>query len=468
MSMLDRGMIDRRTFLRGVALASASFTVAACSPPRPRDPVTGTALVIGAGAAGLAAAQHLAAAGQKVTVVEARDRFGGRAWTSDALGPPVDLGASWIHGTTDNPLVPLARAAGSRFTRTSFERFATYDVDGRRIRAIEEGPLWSRYLDINAAATRAARDGSAKGSVADVIDAATQVAGPPPAGVDPVLLDRYVAWAAKLEISLDLAADLSDLSAGALDDGEALEGLWVMLEGGYRAVLEPIAATLDIRLGQTVTEIEATDASVAVTTADGETLRADRAVVTLPLGVLKADDVTFRPPLPDAVAGAVDRLGMGLFHKTALRFRERNWPGGADWLGRVGEPTFLEFVDLEPVVRAPIVVGFAAGSDARRLEGLDDDAVIGEAMAAYRAAIGDVEDPVDAVVTRWGQDPFARGSYSYLAVGSGAEDRAALAEPLGPRLALAGEASSVRFPSTVHGAWLSGIDAAERLLALAS
>jgi polyamine oxidase len=70
-------------------------------------------------------------------------------------------------------------------------------------------------------------------------------------------------------------------------------------------------------------------------------------------------------------------------------------------------------------------------------------------------------------VTRWGKDPFARGAYSYLAVGASAEDRAALAEPLGPRLILAGEATSVEHPSTVHGAWLSGIAAAERLLEMA-
>jgi monoamine oxidase len=159
---------------------------------------------------------------------------------------------------------------------------------------------------------------------------------------------------------------------------------------------------------------------------------------------------------------------MGSFLKTAFRLPERDWPGGADWLGRIGEPTFREFVDLEPVVREPIVVGFATGSEADRLESLDDGKVVGEALGAYRAAVGaDVPDPVAAVVTRWGRDPFARGAYSFLAVGSSADDRAALGEPLGPRLILAGEATSVRHPSTVHGAWLSGIDAAERLLSLA-
>jgi monoamine oxidase len=424
--------------------------------------VPGTAIVVGAGAAGLAAATHLAEAGQRVTVVEARDRIGGRAWSSDALGPPIDLGASWIHGTTDNPLVPLARAAGVRFTKTSFDRFATFTEDGRRLTAIEEGPLWEHWLIVQERLGRAARDDAHDRSVGDLLDAVLGSAGSTPDA------ERYARWTADLEIAMDLAADLSDLSGRALDDGDAFDGLWVMLEGGYRALLDPIAGGLDVRLERPVTAIATDGDTVAVTTAGGETLRADRAVVTLPLGVLKAGDVAFRPALPEAVRGAIDRLGMGSFLKVAFRLPERDWPGGADWLGRIGEPTFREFVDLEPVVREPIVVGFATGSEADRLESLDDDTVVGEALRAYRAAVGeDVPDPVGAVVTRWRRDPFARGSYSYLAVGSSAADRAALAEPIGPRLILAGEATSVRYPSTMHGAWLSGIDAAERLLALA-
>lgn len=461
--------LDRRTFLRGLAVASISMVVAACSPIRRRDVVPGSALVVGAGAAGLAAATRLAEAGQDVVVLEARDRFGGRAWTSDALGPPIDLGASWIHGTTDNPLVPLARAAGSRITTTSFGRFSTYDQDGRRIRGAEEDPLWSHYQALYAAARRVARAGGAERSVAEAFDTARESIGPGPSDVDPALLDRYVRWAAEVEIGMDLAADLTELSAAALDDGEALDGLWVMIEGGYRSILEPVAAPLDIRLETVVTQIEVSDADVALTTADGEVVRADRAVVTLPLGVLKAGDVAFRPALPEPASSAIERLGMGSFLKAMLRFPERDWPGGADWLGRVGEPTFREFVDLEPVVGEPIVVGFATGPEARRLEGLADEDVFAEALGAYRAAVGDRgQEPIDGVVTRWGEDPYARGAYSFLAVGAGSEDRAALAEPLGPRLILAGEATSVRFPSTVHGAWLSGIAAAERLLDMTS
>jgi monoamine oxidase len=185
----------------------------------------------------------------------------------------------------------------------------------------------------------------------------------------------------------------------------------------------------------------------------------------VPLGVLKAGDIAFTPDLPSAIRTAVDRLGMGRFLKAVMRFPDRVWPGGMDWLGRIGEPTFPEFVDLRAVTGESILVGFATGADAERLEELADDGVVGEALAALRAAIGaTVPAPTHALVTRWGQDPFARGSYSFMAVGATPDDRDALAEPLSPHVILAGEAVSRRHPSTVRGAWESGEAAVDRLL----
>ena len=104
---------------------------------------------------------------------------------------------------------------------------------------------------------------------------------------------------------------------------------------------------------------------------------------------------------------------------------------------------------------------------AGRLEGLGDDAVVAEALGAFRAAIGpQVPAPSDAVVTRWGEDPYALGAYSFMAVGATPADRDALGAPVSARLILAGEAANSRYPSTVHGAWMSGEAAADRLLTM--
>ena len=455
--------MDRRTFLRGLGLAMGAAALGACSPSQasPRaSAAPGEAIVVGAGAAGIAAAQRLIEAGQRVVVLEARDRIGGRIWTSDALGPPIDLGASWIHGTTDNPLTPLARAAGLRFVHTDIDRFGSFDTDGRLLPGVEETPVYDHWLSLLEDVRREGGDGS----IADALaDRRRDPRWSSPPGLDPGLVARYLDWIAATEIGEDLAADLDRLSVRALDDGTEFEGPWVMLAPGYRALLEPIAAGLDIRLGEVVSRIDTRGPRVQVTTSRA-THTADRIVVTVPLGVLQSGDVTFDPELPAATRGAIDRLGMGSFLKAVLRYPERVWPGGMDWLGRVGEASFPEFVDLRAVTGEPIAVGFASGSEARRLEDLDDAAVVEVAHAALGAAVPGIPAPVDALVTRWGRDPFAYGSYSYMAVDATPDDRDALAAPISTTLILAGEAANRAHPSTVHGAWLSGQAAVDRLL----
>jgi monoamine oxidase len=403
-----------------------------------------------------------------VTVLEARDRIGGRASTNDSLGVPVDLGASWIHGIDGNPMTELARAAGVELVLTRDSAYATFDADGRRLNANEDDLLYSHYQAILGKAVRSTDDPSRE-SVAAAF-ARTLAAGGqdavPPHGLDARLVKRYLAWILATEVGLDWAADLDQLSVGAQNDGDDYTGAWAQLVGGYRAVLAPVAATLDVRLGERVVAVEVGD-RVTVRT-DASSHVADRVILTLPLGVLKSGDVRFSPALPAATQGAIDRLGMGDFFKVAMRFPTMDLPASIDWFGRLGETAFLEWVNLTPVTGVPTLVGFAGGSVARRLETMPRDAAVLEALASARAAIGaDLPGPTAAVVTGWASDPFARGSYSFLAVGSSAADREALSEPVGDRLFIAGEAVDRRYPATVHGAWASGMAAARQLAVLA-
>ena len=483
--------MDRRTFLRGAALTVGSAVLAGCSPaarpsavspgppspasPRPSGstPLASAArsrsvIVVGAGPAGLAAARQLTVDGFAVTVLEARDRIGGRAWTSDALGVPVDLGASWIHGIDGNPMTDLARAAGVELVLTRDSAYATFDVDGRRLNANEDDLLYSHYQAILDKAVGSSSDPSRE-SVAAAF-ARTLAAGGqdtvPPRGLDPSLVERYLTWILATEVGLDWAADLAELSVGAQNDGDDYTGAWAQLVGGYRAILAPVASTLDVRLGERVEAVEVGDGVTVRTDISSHT--ADRAILTLPLGVLKSGDVRFSPALPTATQVAIDRLGMGDFFKVAMRFPAMDLAASVDWFGRLGETAFLEWVNLTPVTGVPTLVGFAGGSVARRMETLSQDEVVSEALASARAAIGhDLPAPTATVVTGWASDPFARGSYSFLAVGSGAADREALSEPIGDRLFIAGEAVDRRYPATVHGAWASGIAAARQLAVLA-
>ncbi len=454
----------------GVVGVAGVAALGACAPGPSRLVAPGSAgervIVVGAGASGLAAATRLVAAGYVITVLEARDRIGGRAWTSDALGVPVDLGASWIHGTTDNPLTPLARDAGLRFASTLFERYATFDHDGRLLAPRQDELVYDLWLRRAEATARLGDGPDGRRSFAQAFE---MVAADPglaaPDELDGAFVERYMTWIQAVDVTIDLAEDPDRLDAAAREDGESLDGLWVMLDRGYQALFDPIAAPLDIRLGIPVVSVRETGHGVSVETAT-DVYEAERAIVTVPLGVLKHGDIAFDPPLPAATASAIERLGFGDFLKVGLRFSERIWPNGFDWLGRIGETSFPEWVDLTATTGQPIAIGFAGGSEARRLEDLDDDEIVELGLEALEAAVSRVlPAPERTVVTRWAADPFARGSYSSLAVGATGADRDALTEPIGSRVFLAGEATSRRHPSTVHGAWESGLAAADRVVA---
>jgi monoamine oxidase len=187
-------------------------------------------------------------------------------------------------------------------------------------------------------------------------------------------------------------------------------------------------------------------------------------VITLPLGVLQAGAVAFDPPLPERKQRAIQRLGMGDLEKTWLRFPEVFWDE-VEFIGyagdRVGE--WASWLNASAYLNEPVLMGFNFGRFGRELAAQPDAAVLSGASETLRSLYGPFPRPDGWLQTRWAADPFALGSYSYLPVGSSPDDRAALAEPVGGRLFFAGEATALDFPSTVHGALMSGWCTAQEL-----
>jgi monoamine oxidase len=430
-------MVSRRT-LMGASLSLPFIAEARAQPAR--------VVVIGAGLAGLAAAQALKAKGFAPLVLEARERIGGRVHTS-TLWPdlPMDLGASWIHGVSGNPMTELARAAGARFVATDFDADQTIGPDGTTIE-----PDLSRAEAIVSRALKAAQRRDADVSVARAVMEGADWKAATPAD------QRLVRHVINSTLEQEYGGAASALSAWYGDEGEEFDGDDAIFPGGYGQIAQYLAKGLDIRLGQPVEEV----APGRVTLASGEAMAAERIIISVPLGVLKAGDLRFARPLADRRAKAIESLQMGLLNKTWLRFEEVAWPGDVDWFEWLGPRAgvWAEWVSLARVLKAPVLVGFNAADEAREMETLDDRATIASAHEALRAMFGArFPAPVAAQATRWGQDRWTHGAYSFNPVGMRPDQRDALfGTDWDGALGFCGEACSSRHFGTTHGAVMTG------------
>ncbi|MFB7843487.1 flavin monoamine oxidase family protein [Microbacterium sp. NPDC056052] len=428
-------------------------------------------IVIGAGMSGATAARLLTDAGRRVVVLEARNRIGGRMHTDRTAGFSVDLGASWIHGIEDSRLWELAQALEVptiEFTVGSFQAggrpIADFDGDGNRMSATASA-RWVADVDTADRALEEAISRSAPGDTyLDVTERALDALERRAGALDPERIDEIREFF-RHRVEEQCGAWIGDLDAHGLDE-DTIDGDEVVFPRGYDELPQRIAAGLDVRLEHVVRRIARAADGVRVETDHG-VFTAAQAVVTVPLGVLKAGAISFEPPLPAEVADPIARLGMGVFNKMFLQFPERFWADGVYAIRALGEPGehWHSWYDVSAISGRPTLLTFAAGPFGRHAQTLTDDESAADAVAALRRLYGAaVPDPVARWITRWGEDPFSHGSYSHVATGSSHEDHDALAGPVDGVLHFAGEATWGEEPATVGGAYASGVRAAERIL----
>jgi monoamine oxidase len=416
-------------------------------------------LIVGAGLAGLAAAERLISAGHSVTVLEARDRIGGRVLTAGQDGRvPLDLGPEWIgedgcvHDLLAAAGVPLARADGHRIQRLSGRWQSLDDRSdsiGQLLERAAKGAKNDLALDDALASPVAVRYPS--GAQAALTELYAYVEGFNAA--DPSRVSLH--WL--IEVEDNQPADLSDLRS---------------TEGTHRAVdilAEKCGEKWDLRLETVAQEIRWRRGEVHVITSAGESLRADRVIITVPLPCLER--LRLDPDLPDK-RGAARLLEMGSVTKLLLRFREPFWRDIADlrdmlFLHAFDQPFPTFWLPIDP--ESPWLTAWAGGPQSDRLGTGDTDALVTLAMRSLAAALDMRESELSALLVEhqhhdWNGDPYSRGGYSYVCVG-GTQAYRTLAAPVEHTLYFAGEATCGKgYNATMEGAVESGRRAAEELI----
>jgi len=399
--------------------------------------------IVGGGAAGVAACRRLTDAGIDCLLIEARERLGGRARTTgDDPRCPIDRGCGWLHSADRNPWREIAEAQGRSIDRTP--------PPWMRPSAPIGFPLSEQAAFQDAREKFFARVASAAEEARD-IPAATLL---DPNGRWNDLISATGTYVSGGELERVSALDLSRYNDSGVN--------WRVVEG-YGTVIAAHGADLPVALGRAVRRIDWRGRRLRVETTDGS-IAADAAIVTLPSALLAEEAIVFTPSLP-AKTEAAAGLPLGLADKLFLSLADAGeFEKDSRLFGRTDRRATATY-HMRPFGRPQIEAYFAA-TLAAELETAGEAAFLDFARAELVGLLGnDFARRIRPLhLHRWGVDPLSRGSYSYALPGK-ADCRAALAAPVDDRLFFAGEACSESDYSTAHGAYLTGIAAADQAIA---
>lgn len=487
----NRFSTGRRNLLRGLGALPSLAWLAACDqsqaqaaivkPIRPGD----TVLIVGAGMAGLTAANALNRVGIRNIVIEARDRIGGRLHTVDVGGIPIDLGASWIHDPDGgNPMTAFADAAGVGYTPADpTSDAATINYFDSRTGTNLQTDLIAAFVNYNLFNQTESQWLGMLNSRASYKDGVELFLDSQPLLLLPDQRRRSEQFIQFLFEAFDSGPwDQASLFYDVNSPINTYSGseFGNFPTGGYSRLARAMAASSDIRLEQQVTRIQVRDDGVTVfatNTAGGAStpvqFTGSHVIVTLPLGVLKAGSVAFDPPLPPSRQSSIARVGFGHFEKVAMRFPTPFWQAGLlpkTHLYYVTKnstyPTeYAFFLDYQRFIGQPALVAIAAAEFAEAAAQKTPQENLARVMEILREVYGpSTPDPLDYAVSSWATDAFSMGSYSELPVGATPADMDELGTPIGGRMLFAGEATNKERYGYADGALSSGLREARRLI----
>jgi monoamine oxidase len=453
--------MQRRKFitdtLTGLPLLLSTPTLlASCSKGDENvNPNGKTVVVIGGGISGLAAAKKLKEKGFTVIVLEAQEKVGGRMRTDRSLGVAFDEGASWIHGPNGNPITNLASQSGAVTYLTSDDSVEVFDANGT---AYSDTVLTNSENQFENALNAVRTAGTQTQSFQTVFNSLY----PTQAN------DRLWKYMLSAYLEFNTGGDISKLSSKFFDDDEAFSGSDIIITNGYDKVTDFLATGLDVRLNTRVSSINYSNAKVTIN-ANGNTIEADYVVVSVPLGVLKNNAIAFTPALPTNKINAISNTNMGNVNKFLLVWDTPFWDTNLQYIGYTPETKgkFNYFLNIKKFTPSNGLMTFALGDYATVTETMTDSQIINEIMLNLKGIYGNsIPNPTNFLRTKWGQNINSYGAYSYPTNGSTSADFDILSNEVNNKVFFAGEHTIREYRATVHGAYLSGIREANKIIAL--
>jgi monoamine oxidase len=398
--------------------------------------------IIGAGAAGLAAAKELEQMGRDYLLLDASHRIGGRAYTEELTpGVPFDLGAHWLMAPSVNPLIPYARNAQLALEAADEHYTAARYFEERDWLPDDAFQEFNEYWERQFAALAKAMDNNGDSSVFDVIDNDSRWA--------PYF---HMFFAQDFTRDVDQASVKDAMNYVRQEDDLAVAS-------GLGNLLARYGANIPVSLNSAVRKIDTSGARIKLDTAKGQIL-ADKLILTVSTGVLAARQIEFVPELPDWKLAAIDGLPLGSCTRVALMFdgpilRELPKEFTVDTSGDGpihfrNRPFGYDYVEIA-----------TGGRMAEWMERSGEKATIDFILGKLRDLTGQqsVPDPTQSIVSAWDGDDWVKGAYSCAQPGA-ADQRTVLARPIDDRIYFAGEATSSNYYASVHGACISGSEAA--------
>lgn len=422
-------------------------------------------LIIGAGIAGIACAKKLQENGEKVIILEARSRIGGRINSKKNDSEVFDLGASWIHGIEDNPIWDISQKNNIETTIFNYGESRYFHENGELFseREVQE---FEFYIDKIQKLLHQTQKGSALDAIQEIILSLSY------SGItfsEKTLQKLLLSFFERIAND-PYATDLDLLAAHYQKYEGYFQGDEVVFPKGYSQIVEIISKNIEIKFNINIKKIVDKKDCVQLIDSNNNIYNGSRIVVTVPLGVLKKNCIEFYPRLSADYIYSIREIGFGSFNKVffeleqPLPFRlKKSAETISDfyWI----DTDCYNILDLSKIYKKPIYLMLFGGNKSHIIDNSTDEEVSNFIFSSLQKRFHGIPDkPKKIIVTRWGVDPYSYGSFSFPSLNHTSALVQTLQKPIRERIFFAGEHCSLKYGGTVHGAYLNGCEVAEKIL----